>query len=264
MKNKKFLLLPRLNMEILHAEHAELNNNWRATDIASPFTRVYLVTRGSGFVRYGNTEITLSPGNIYIIPAGLKNSFGCEDHLNKTYFHIAITLPTGYDLLEGLNECLVFNDERTVEEITECVKIPSAKSLIRIQSFLYDIVYRSINNIDDFSLKKLSAGVSETISFIDANISATLTLAKISDALSSSPAKLRKDFREETGISIGKYVDNRVMHKAELMVREGIYSIKEISDMLGFCDQFYFSRCFAQKFGMPPSRYREHNTYNKL
>lgn len=251
-------------MEILHAEHAELNNNWSATDIASPFTRVYLVTHGSGFVRYGNTEITLSPGNIYIIPAGLKNSFGCKDHLNKTYFHIAITLPTGYDLFENLHECLVFNDEKNVEEITECVKIPSAKNLIRIQAFLYDITCKALENISDFSLKKLSPGVSRTISYIDANISANLTLSKISKNLSSSPAKLRKDFREETGISIGKYVDNRVMHKAELMVREGRYSIKEISDILGFCDQFYFSRCFAQKFGIPPSRYREHNTYNKL
>lgn len=257
MKNKRFLLLPRLNMEILHAEHAELNNRWRATDIASPFTRVYLVTRGSGFVRYGNTETTLSPGNIYIIPAGLKNSFGCEDHLSKTYFHITITLPTGYDLFEQLHECLIFNDPKTVEEITECVKISSAKSLIQIQAFLYDIVLKSIENIGDFNLKEFSDNVSGTISYIDANISADLTLSKISEALSSSSAKLRKDFREETGISIGKYVDNRVMHKAELMVREGRYSIKEISDLLGFCDQFYFSRCFAQKFGMPPSRYRE-------
>ena len=94
------------------------------------------------------------------------------------------------------------------------------------------------------------------------NISADLSMEKIAKALSTSSEKLRKTFRSETGISIGKYIDNRVMHKAELMVREDRYSIKEISDILGFCDQFYFSRCFTRKFGISPRTYRKENLLN--
>ena len=68
---------------------------------------------------------------------------------------------------------------------------------------------------------------------------------------------LRKNFRAKMGIPIGKYINNRIMNKAELEIRRGEFSVSEISDMLGFCDQFYFLRCFSEKYGMPATKYRK-------
>lgn len=79
----------------------------------------------------------------------------------------------------------------------------------------------------------------------------------MADALFIPPEQLRKAFRAETGIPIGKYIHNRLMTKAELEVRRGEFSVKELSQRLGFCDQFYFSRCFAQKYGLSPVKYRQ-------
>jgi AraC-like DNA-binding protein len=39
-------------------------------------------------------------------------------------------------------------------------------------------------------------------------------------------------------------------------------SIKQISDQLGFCDQFYFSRAFAKMHNHSPSEHRRH--YGRL
>ena len=64
-------------------------------------------------------------------------------------------------------------------------------------------------------------------------------------------------FKKEIGVSVGRYIDDRLMYVAELELRRGEKSINEISDMLGFCDQFYFSRRFSQTYGIPPIKYRK-------
>ena len=36
--------------------------------------------------------------------------------------------------------------------------------------------------------------------------------------------------------------------------------ISRISERYGFCDQFYFSRRFKEKFGVTPQKYRKMNS----
>ena len=88
-----------------------------------------------------------------------------------------------------------------------------------------------------------------------------LTLKEICDALYTSKSTLSSRFRDEVGMSIGKYIDYRVMISAECDLTSSERSILEISDSLGFCDQFYFSRRFKEKHGLSPREFRK-NTKN--
>ncbi len=54
---------------------------------------------------------------------------------------------------------------------------------------------------------------------------------------------------------IGTYISIRIMELAETELRKGDKSIKEISDRLGFRDQFYFSKCFTAHYGITPKKY---------
>ena len=38
--------------------------------------------------------------------------------------------------------------------------------------------------------------------------------------------------------------------------RGGLVPGRQIAERLGFCDQFYLSRFFSARMGMPPSEYR--------
>ena len=39
-------------------------------------------------------------------------------------------------------------------------------------------------------------------------------------------------------------------------MRDGAGTVKSVSERYGFCDPYYFSRAFRQKFGFPPSQIR--------
>ena len=59
------------------------------------------------------------------------------------------------------------------------------------------------------------------------------------------------------GITIGKYIDGIVLLTAKERLADKSYDISTISDDLGFCDTFYFSRRFKESFGRTPNQYRK-------
>ena len=47
------------------------------------------------------------------------------------------------------------------------------------------------------------------------------------------------------------------MERAKQLILEGRHSIKEIADLLGISNPFYFSTAFRRYVGMSPSQYRK-------
>ena len=101
--------------------------------------------------------------------------------------------------------------------------------------------------------------VLKTIDFINGHISAKLRIKELADRLFVSRTYLTERFRKETGVSLGKYIDDRLMQEAQLRLCRTEDSIYTISLDLGFSDQCYFSRRFKQLCGLTPQQYRSQN-----
>jgi len=61
--------------------------------------------------------------------------------------------------------------------------------------------------------------------------------------------------KELTGMTPQKYFMEYRLERAEELLREGKYSITEISEMTGFVNASHFSTKFKKKYGTAPSRY---------
>lgn len=263
MTNQNFLNLSMINMDILTFDKIQLNHEWQAENINSPYTRIYIVTEGIGYLRYGTKKIQMEKGGVYVIPAGLPFSYGCEDGFSKIFFHISLQQPNGYDVFERFNRCLFFDDPYGVDTVKRCFEADSVTKIMEIKAYLHTIVCRCMLQEGDIKLSRYSEKVKKIQKIIEENLSVTLTVEKIAKQLFISPATVHKIFREEMGISVGKYIDDYIMFTAEYEVRQGTLPIREISEKLGFCDQFYFSRCFSKEFGLSPIQYRKKQNYNQ-
>lgn len=252
--------LDKIHMDISEMAIARLGTDWHAEGIRSPFTRVYMITGGCGEVRYGEKKVKLEKGNIYIIPAGMTFSYQCEDYLEKIYFHVSVLLPNHYDMFSGISECIIFSDrEKIIDGMLQRLRENKPSSVLAIKQALYDILLKCIltKSNNDEKIASYSDVVCKTQEYIDKNLSAALTVSQIAKTLFISASKLQKIFKKEMGVSVGRYIDDRLMYTAERELREGERSINEISAELGFCDQFYFSRRFSKAYGMPPLKYRK-------
>ncbi len=109
---------------------------------------------------------------------------------------------------------------------------------------------------DSDSWKNYSPEILEVLSYVRENYSHKISLATAADHVGLSSGYLCRIFKEETGISIGKYINQfRMATAAELLKNPHLY-IKEIALSVGYDDQLYFTRMFKRRFGMTPTEYR--------
>ncbi len=71
-----------------------------------------------------------------------------------------------------------------------------------------------------------------------------------------TPNYLSVLFKEELGIGFMKYLLDRQMKLARLLLEDPSYKIYQISEMVGFIDEKYFSRQFKRIVGVTPKEYR--------
>ncbi len=88
------------------------------------------------------------------------------------------------------------------------------------------------------------------------NIDKNLTVSLLAEECFISESRFTHLFREVTGKSPKEYIAEIKINIAKEMLSEGNYSVRNISESLGFLNQNYFSRVFRKHTGISPSEYR--------
>lgn len=251
-----------IELNIFTVKYAVLDKSWKNDNVCSSFTRIYMPVKGEGFIRVGKQEIRLLPGNIYIIPASLRFSYKCEDCLEKLFIHMSLKKQDGYDALSNIGKCLILREKgELVERIFGLLNEASIQSLIEFKAALFQVLMEGLsqNGVNLGKAASYPGLVMRAISYIDRHLSASLSIRQVCSSLYTSRSTLHKLFREHLNMSLGRYIDDRILAECERYLVNTDMSIKEISDKLQFCDQFYFSRKFSKRYGFSPSAYRKMN-----
>lgn len=84
-----------------------------------------------------------------------------------------------------------------------------------------------------------------------------LRISNLHELCKISAPTFRKIFEEVYGCTPKKYVlQQRIQSAAELLRSGECSNIAEVAAAVGFDDQLYFSKCFKQFYGVPPSSYK--------
>ena len=82
------------------------------------------------------------------------------------------------------------------------------------------------------------------------------TYAKLAEIALTSESRFIRCFRDATGQTPGRYVQDRRLRRAAEALVSTDQSIDEIAESCGFANRYYFTRVFSQRMGVPPARYR--------
>lgn len=84
-----------------------------------------------------------------------------------------------------------------------------------------------------------------------------LSVADLARELTWSPNHLSHRFREETGMTLVRWIEGERMAQARTLLATTAMGIKEIAAQVGHPDASYFARVFRRVEGLTPRRYRE-------
>lgn len=109
-----------------------------------------------------------------------------------------------------------------------------------------------------FSLFKGDEKLKKSIEkYIEENYSdKLLSLEKLAETMDMNYSYISRRFKHITGESFTAYVMNVRLQKAAVLITDKKYSVKEVSEMVGFLDSNYFIRSFKKAYGVTPGKYK--------
>ncbi len=111
------------------------------------------------------------------------------------------------------------------------------------------IAYNSKKDFEKIVFQKIMNKLSE-------NVYANYSVMQLCKELSYSRTYLSTLFKKYSGSSIMYHYNRLKIQEAKRLIKERSHSLSEIASMLGFNNQYYFSRTFKKYEGVAPSEYK--------
>ena len=260
-------IVDNLSIEILEHGHFLGDTSWKHRQVTSPFSRLYFIFDGEGFIQSRHKKTVLSPGTAYLIPTDSTFDYICNNYLEKFYIHFRMELFYLTDIFETTDECLsmCFDREALSALIKKAAVTGSLSDIFSLKVFL-------LNHIAAF-VKSVSADTSpgienalkykEVLQYIKSNCSFHLTAGEMAERFNISAQTFSRHFKKDMGFTFKSYLDKRILRAAMDKLLMSDMTIREIALSLDFCDEFYFSRFFKKHTGASPKAYRKNFLLNR-
>lgn len=249
-----------LSLTLQDSGYAKLDDQWRSDQTCAPHNKLYLVESGEGLLFFDGRTVLMKPDRMYLIPAGCTYGYRCDREMTKLYFHVQLRKEDGGDLYQGFGEILELPmPQGFPEKLLRCYRGSSFRDALAVKEYLYRLMraFDEAYGIVKGAGKIRSVHVSETMLYVQNSLRADLKVEELAARRFVSKTYLEKLFRKETGLSVGRYIDEQLMLMAQWWLEYTGRSVADISQQLGYQDPYYFSRRFKQLRGMTPLQYRK-------
>ncbi len=264
---------------IANIHYFEFTNRFRTQEDRHPFRELIYVDRGSVEVGAEDYEGPVTMGEVIVHreneihsircpPDGAPNviiiGFACRDACLDVLARAPTRLtPEQQRLLtdvvkEGRSVFLPPYDVPNLPDMKKREVYPfGADQMIRLklETFFIELL-RSRQSGEILPSSSAPDGkLQKILSYIDENYTQPIRLEELCFLFATNKSSLCRAFREECGETIVAYVNRRRITEAKRYLRDGRYSVTEISAMTGFSSVHYFSRLFKQYEGQSPTEY---------
>jgi YesN/AraC family two-component response regulator len=108
------------------------------------------------------------------------------------------------------------------------------------------LVYNTDSETVDFRIKKVTR-------YIAAHYAEMLSVKEMAAMTGLNTVYFGALFKQETGLTMSRYLINTRVRNAENMLRSGEYKVGEAAERCGYNDPFHFYKQFKQVCGIAPS-----------
>ena len=136
-------------------------------------------------------------------------------------------------------------------------KVNSFRNIDEIAYWLSGIMARFTDQVFNLTNVKHADVIYQAVDYIKKNYMKRITLEEVAAKVYLSPAYFSRIFKDEIGENFNIYVNLvRIDMAKKILVNEKT-SLTDISMMVGFEGQSYFSKVFKKTTGVTPNKYRE-------
>lgn len=272
-------------IQLLNAAQCPLDSSWHYCNVISPFSRIYLITEGDGYIFPNNQKTLLEAGYLYFIPAFTPCSYTCSSHLYQFYLHFTTQTIDGRSVSD--HQALMYKVKATELDLTlfkrllelnpgiqlkvtdpllneqkawlsTDVKYPSASHFFESIGIIYQLYARFFPTIplEQPSAAEYDDRIGRILVYIHQRIENDLSVKELAYKACLSADHFTRAFKRTTGKTPMDYIHQKRVEKAQLLLATTNLSLKEIVEKTGFNSASYFNRTFKKASGVTPLEYR--------
>ena len=219
------------------------------TRFSGPYVRfcyvVHVIGSGEGNFIENGTVHRLKKGDVFIVKPHVATHYDFHAEDNLSFCWIGFT---------GIYA-------KKLEELS-CVHtlkgdyFNAVKNLIDNEEIMYaePIIETIIKIVSEISASKSDCLLKSVKDYIDKNYSNQISIEEIAKTFSYNRTYLSNLFKKQYGQSPKEYLINKRLSEALNLILDGV-KVYEVSNKVGFSNQYNFSRAFKLKYGVSPNNY---------
>ncbi len=257
-------LFNNLSLELKDHNKAEIRPGFVSRTLVSKdfqhtINSLHFLIKGEAILDFAGQKYELHEGDVFLIGNHVKCTWEYTKPAEELTLLFNVYIGNMDDLFTGLKRPLIINSQLdSVREVNALFAKNNAVSFLSLKHIVlhYLTEFISLCRINIEQHIKTVKKYKDVFKYISENLSATLTVGELARATNYSTGFFTKTFPKDNGVTVKEYVHDKLMSEAEQLLIYSDYSIKEISDSLGFCEQAYFTRWFKKYKSATPSEYR--------
>ena len=255
---------------------------WEFKDLTFPYWRVYHNLQEGAHLRWEHGQIELHPDRIYLIAPNTPYSTHLKGHklpaegyrfegyriskenrdnsyIQHLFIHFNLGIP--YDnitpgiITVPINASIKGKTETLITQLLEDAVAFSFLSNLTVRALINELLCAIPQ--EKWQAISQDRRIVKTLNYIDHHVSDDLSnveLAKLTDLATNSFTRL---FTEEINTSPQRYVKQKRIDKACILLHHSQNSIERIAEICGFSNRYHFSRIFKEITSYSPANYRK-------
>lgn len=249
-----------INMKISHIFHVCLDKKWHSENRTDNINRLYFVFDGEAYLTVNGERIDLLPNHIYLIPANLNYSYGCDDYMEKIFVHFSLCIIPNKELLSDMQRVFIFEaDSDRMEQIRDMLYKENMQASMFLKSYIYKLLSDISTPIDERICQDviIFKKYFRLYQYITDNLYADVTIEDICRETGFSRRYISYRFKQDTGQTLKEYFTALIVDRLKYMLQCTNMPVKTISAELRFNNEFYCSKFFKKHTGLSPREFRK-------
>lgn len=243
-----------ISLHILTA-HWLIPEKWNYADLRAPHWRLYWNREPGAFLLEKGKQIYLRPDQILLIPP--ETSFGVRSEKPALHLYVHfLTTPRSYH--SGVQP-LPVGPRRRTELLALTEGNPSANPWT-----ITTLVAECLARLPETHWGEVAAPATDrlrpALKRIDSRLPGTVSVDSLARSASMNVNAFIRLFREHLDVTPARYIREKRIEAACLLLHHGDETIETIARVCGFCDRYHFTRVFTRARQISPATFRKQLT----
>lgn len=234
--------------------------------------RLHFILKGSVFYYNNGTEKLLEQNSCYLLSPQTDSSYKTNPKNPASIFWISFSGIDALALVELMgfspaDGALVFGapyKKRLFTVLKDSFKaLPEELlSVVLLKNFLQivELLAECNSKQSDNDVHHRNSYIEQAVKYIQENYSnPSLSINDVSTYISVHRNYLSSLFKRNLGVTFTQYLTQKRMEQAIVLLKNSDYSVAGVAAMVGYTDQFYFSKLFKKYNTVSPSQYRKNS-----